>query len=390
MRRIVVAGGSLAGVNAVAELRDRGFQGELTLVGAEPYLPYDRPPLSKEALREGPEVGQGLLHEQEWYDARDVTLRLGSAAVGLDAADRVVHLADGAALAYDGLVIATGCTPRRINAPVRAVHVIGSIDDAIALHAELRPGRHVVVVGAGLIGLEVAAIARLRGLEVSVVETAAVPLSRVLGIEAGAWFRRLHADNGVEVYCGVGVSTVEPSSCGTLVRLDDGTVLVADLVVAGVGVAPATDWLVGSGVAVGDGIRCDRALRTTVPDVVAAGDVVRWHNDLFGESMRNEQWLNAVEQGAHAARTLLGSADPFAPVPYFWSDQFDAMIRFVGHADAYDQIEVVPVSDRELVALYGRAGIVRGALCVNAPRALARCQRAIRGRLAWEDRAGLA
>ena len=391
MDRILVVGGSLAGVNAIESLREHGHQGEITLVSGEHHLPYDRPPLSKEALKAGPVLDELLLKEAGWYSENGVELRLGVRATALDTADRTLTLSNGDQLTYDGLVIATGCVSRPLPALAAAprVHVVRDFADAASLHAELQPGRHLVVVGAGFIGLEVAATARELGLDVSVVELAQVPLTRVLGDEAGGWFREFHTERGVNLYCGTTVTKVSPGAGCTTVELSDGTVLKADVVAAGVGVTPATDWLAGSGIHVDDGVLCDPALRTAAPDVVAAGDVVRWHNQLFGEQMRVEQWLNAVEQGEHAARTLLGDSQPFTHVPYFWSDQFDAMVRFVGRGAATDTIEVKRVNDRSLVALFGKDDVLEGALCINAPRALARSKVAIQNRIPWGDRADL-
>lgn len=387
MRRVVIVGGSLAAVHAIEGLRKNGFQGEITLVGAEPYLPYDRPPLSKEALRTGPERDKLLLKPPDWYREQGVELCLGTAAVGLDSRYSQVVLEGGRRLTYDGLVIATGCTPRALGSPdeVGSVHVIRSISDCVALRGRLAPGRHLVVIGAGFIGLEVAATAREMGLDVSVVETAPVPLTRVLGDEVGGWFKDYHAEHGVDVYCDSGLDQVEVAGGGTKLRLRDGTVLAADLLVAGIGVEPATNWLSYSGVRVSDGIVCDRSLRTSVPGVVAAGDIARWHNVLFDETMRVEQWRNAVEQGGRAALTLLGDTEAFAPVPYFWSDQFDAKVRFVGRADGAEHIQVRRIGDAQLVALFGRDDVLRGALCVNAARELARYRKAILDQVPWRD-----
>ncbi|GAB2459344.1 NAD(P)/FAD-dependent oxidoreductase [Jatrophihabitans fulvus] len=386
MQRIVVVGGSVAGVNAVEGLRARAFDGDVTLVSSEPELPYDKPPLSKAALREGPDLAALELRPKSWYDEQGVRLRLGLRAAALDMAHRRIVLEGGDVIGYDGLVIATGCAPRVVPALEGApVHVLRTIGDAAALHAELVAGRHLVVLGAGFIGLEVAASARALGLDVTVVELAPVPLKRVLGDESGRWFVDLHAERGVDLRCGTSVTHLATTARGTRLTLSDGSVLDADLVVAGVGVTPAVGWLAGSGIDTADGVLCDAFLRTSAPDVVAAGDVVRWPNELFGESMRVEQWLNAVDQGRHAAATLLGEREPFRPVPYFWSDQFDAMVRFVGRADAADTTRVQRVSDRATVALYGRGGVLRGALCINAPRHLARLKRGIQDRVPFAD-----
>ncbi|WP_158890832.1 NAD(P)/FAD-dependent oxidoreductase [Amycolatopsis anabasis] len=392
MRQVVIVGASLAAVHAIEGLRGNGFQGDITLVGAETELPYDRPPLSKEALLAGPDREKLRLKEPDWYAAHGVRLCLGTAAAGLDTTAREVVLEDDRRLTYDGLVIATGSAARSLGslAGLGRVHALRSISDTARLREELVPGRHLVVIGAGFIGLEVAATARRLGLDVSVVELAPVPLTRVLGDEAGGWFRDYHAENGVELYCGTALDHVEESDGGTKLTLRDGTVLAADVVVAGVGAAPATGWLEGSGVRVSDGVVCDSSLRTSVPGVVAAGDVARWHNPLFGEQLRVEQWLNAVEQGSHAARSLLGETGAFAPVPYFWSDQFEAKVRFVGRADGADRVEVRQTGDASMTALFGRDGVLRGALCVNAPRSLARYRQAVLNQVPWVDAAGVA
>ena len=386
MHRIVIVGGSQAGVNAAEALRARGHEGEIVLVSAEPALPYDRPPLSKQALRVGPVAEELLLKEPSWYDERGVQLRLGTRASGLDAAACEVFLDDGDSVEYDGLIIATGSSTRRLPMPEGAgVLELRTLRDATMLHERLVTGTHLVVIGAGFIGLEVAATAVERGMEVSVVEIATNPLTRVLGEETGAWFRDYHVARGVNFFCARSVVEIDPQQTGTRLLLSDGTRLAADVVVAGVGVTPAVEWLSGSGVDVADGVVCDSALRTSAPNVVAAGDVVRWPHPLFGETMRLEQWLNAVEQGAHAAATLLGEPEPFAAVPYFWSDQFEARVRFVGRADGADAVHVRRADEGSMVTLFARDGLLRGALCINAPRDLARWRAAITQRCAWDD-----
>jgi NADPH-dependent 2,4-dienoyl-CoA reductase/sulfur reductase-like enzyme len=385
--RHVVVGASLAGIHAVEGLRDAGFDGGLTLVGAEDTLPYDRPPLSKASLRLGPAAGS-LLRPAEWYAERAVDLRLGRTAVRLDLASRSVVLADGAEVSYDGLILATGSSPRPLATPPDAgpAHVLRTADDCARLHARLRPGEHLVIIGAGFIGLEVAATATMMGLDVTVVELAPVPLHRVLGAEVGRWFERHHAAHGVSVRCGAGIDAIEADGRRSKVRLRDGTVLAADVLVAGVGARPAIDWLRDSGLRLTDGVACDPFLRSSAPDVLAAGDIARWHNTLFDEDLRVEQWTNAVEQGRYAAESLLGIAEqPYASVPYFWSDQFDAKMRFVGVANAAQDIRVEEAGPDVLVALFGRDGLLRGALCVNAPRKLARYRQAIADRVPWPD-----
>ena len=257
--------------------------------------------------------------------------------------------------------------------------------DSAALHSELLAGRRLVVVGAGFIGLEVAATARELGLAVTVVEIASTPLARALGPDAGAWFQRRHASHGIDFRCGTTVGRIEPSGLGARVDLSDGSILDADLVLAGVGVSPTTGWLAGSGLDIRDGVVCDSSLRTGLPGVVAAGDVARWHDRRFGQELRVEHWRNALEQGRHAARTILGSDEPFTQMPYFWSDQLDAKIQSVGIPHDADCAEVQRLDDTSLAVVYGRQGVVRGALCVNAPRDLVRYRRAVEEQVAWAD-----
>src|SRR5690606_32463443 len=303
-------------------------------------------------------------------------------------AGRVVALADGPVVEFDGLVIATGAAPRPLPLPCPdglRVHQLRTLADARGLAAAMVPGRHLVVVGAGFIGLEVASTARQLGLEVTVLEAASAPLNRVFGTAVGGWFRRLHEHHGVTVRCGSPPEAVETSGNGVRVRLRDGSRISADLVLAGVGAGPVTGWLQGSGLDIADGVRCRPDLATGVPGVVAAGDVARWHNRLFGEEMRVEHWTNAVEQGRHAAATLLGAREPYCPVPYFWTDQFDAKVRVVGRVDPGGEVAWEREDDTSLVVVFGREGVVQGAVCVNAPKRLAHYRRAIADRVAWRD-----
>lgn len=387
MDRVVVVGASLAAVHAIEALREHGFGGRIALVGAEPDLPYDRPPLSKEGLRDGVDAETLLLRDPGWYDNTGVQLHLGLRAVRLDAANRSLTLEDGHEIRYDGLVVCTGSRARTVveDVPHDGVLTLRTLADCLALRGRLLEAQSLVVIGGGFIGMEVAATAREMGLEVAVVELAPVPLTRVLGDEVGEWFRSHHERHDVTLHCGEIVEEIATGSGGSKVRLRDGTVILADLVVAGVGAVPSTDWLVGSGLALGNGVRCDETLAASIPGVVAAGDVASWYNPLFDETMRVEQWNNAVASGRHAAGTLLGSGEAFAVVPYFWSDQFNAKMRFVGRANAASDVRVVESTDTRLVVLFGRDDMLRGALCVNAPRELALYQKAIVDQVAWTD-----
>ncbi len=381
---VVVVGASLAGLRAVEALRRRGFDGRIVAVGAESHRPYDRPPLSKEILTGRWEAEQTALCKPERWDALEVDWRLGMRASGFDAASREVRLADGSRVAGDGVVIATGAAPRRLpgTPDLDGIHVLRTLDDALAIRAALAAGARVCVVGAGFIGAEVAASARSLGCEVSLVEALPVPLERSLGAETGKYLAELHREQGVDLRCGVGVSRFEGSGRVEGVVLEDGARLAADLVVVGVGVAPETAWLEGSGLELDDGVVCD-ARCAAAPGVVAAGDVARWPNPLFGETMRIEHWTNATEQADAAVDRLLDGPDagePYAPVPYFWSDQYGVKIQFAGRARPGDEVRLVDGSleERRFVQLYGREGRVVGVLGFNRPRLVMKWRRAIR------------
>ncbi|MGH9074026.1 MAG: NAD(P)/FAD-dependent oxidoreductase, partial [Acidimicrobiales bacterium] len=332
---VVVVGASLAGLRAVETLRRDGFAGRLFLVGAEEHFPpYDRPPLSKEVLTGAWEPERARLRID---DGLDVELLLGRRAVALDLGRREVTLAGGEALGFDGLVVATGAAPRRlagVDDGLGGVAVLRTVEDCLALRDELDKEPAVVVIGAGFIGCEVASACRSRGLEVTVVEALPLPLVRVLGQEMSEMVVGLHRDHGVGFRLGVPVAGLRGSGRVEEVLLGGGTALPADLVVVAMGVVPETGWLAGSGLAIGDGVLLDESCTAVGVDrVVAAGDVARWHNPVFGESMRVEHWTNAAEQGEAAASSLLRgreAAEAFRPVPYFWSDQHGSRIQFVG------------------------------------------------------------
>lgn len=386
MRHITVVGASVAGVNAVEALREAGYDGAITLIDADAHLPYDLPPLSKDVLIGKARIDDVLLRPASWYDELNVQLTLGVPARGIDSPHREVVLADGRRVGYDGLVLATGSIARKPASDAwKEVRTLRTVSDAEALRDELLPGRHLVVIGAGFIGLEVAASARRLGVEVTVIEAAAAPLARVVGQDVGWWFQQLHARNGVTVLCDTTVVDLSSSATGTKVSLADGSVLLADVVVAGVGAAPATSWLANSGIAIGDGVLCDPSLNTTLPGVAAAGDVARWTHPLFQESLRVEQWTNAAKQGAHAAHALLGEQIPFVELPYFWSDQHDAKALCIGLATGADQVSVQRMDTTGLSVAFGHRGVIRGAVCVNAPRDLARYRQQILRQAPMED-----
>jgi NADPH-dependent 2,4-dienoyl-CoA reductase/sulfur reductase-like enzyme len=391
VNRVVVVGASLAGVSAAEELRARGFAGELTLVGSEPHPPYTRPPLSKGALLAGIEPGAHDLRDDDWYSDRGIELRLGTTASTVDTVNRQLHLGGGAsALGFDGLVIATGLKHRPLpnGLRLRHAHQLRTLDEAQRLAATLSSARHLVVIGAGFIGLETAATARLLGLDVTVIDVAPQPMSRAFGPQIGTWFAQRHEFAGVRLIMGAEILRADDTADETTVVLNRGEVIKADACLIGTGSVPATDWLRNSGIAVGDGVLCDPTLATNVEGVVAAGDITRWDNPQFGESMRIEHWTNAVEQGVHAAGRLLGERTPFSSVPFFWTDQFDAKLRCVGRPGIADEITILTQNDKSLVAVFSRGGLISGAVCVNAPRELAMLRRAIADRTAIADVTG--
>jgi 3-phenylpropionate/trans-cinnamate dioxygenase ferredoxin reductase subunit len=391
LERIVVVGASLAGLRAAEELRTLGHSGPIAIIGDEPHRPYDRPPLSKQVLAgTKPPESTELLVASGSVDDLGLEWRLGHSATGLDLAQRAVLLGGGERLPFDGLVIATGASPKRLPGTdhLHGVHTLRTLDDCLEIRAALDASpRRVAVVGAGFIGAEVAATCRGRGIEVTLIEALPVPLERGLGAEMGSVVADVHRDHGVDVRLGVGVVRIEGGDRVERIRLTDGAVLDVDLVVIGIGVAPNTEWLEGSGLTIDNGVVCD-ATCTAAPGVVAAGDVARWPNHRFDEVMRVEHWDNAIAMGTHAARSLrLGpAAEPFTPIPWFWSDQYDRKIQLAGRAAPGDRVEVVSgsIEERRFVAFYGRGDRLVGILGMNQPAKVMRWRPLIEERASWE------
>jgi len=394
-RSIVVVGASLAGFRAAEELRARGHDGPITVVGDEPHRPYDRPPLSKQVLAgTQPPEALALTPAEGSVEDLDLDWRLGTTASALDLEHREVVLGGGERLPFDGLVVATGARARQLPGTdhLSTVHTLRTIDDCLALRKALESGpSRVVVVGAGFIGAEVAATCRGLGLEVSLVEALPVPLERGLGPTMGAVMADLHRDHGVDLRLGVGVVRVEGGDHVEAVRLTDGTVLDTEVVVVGIGVTPNTEWLEGSGLPLDNGVVCDATCRVA-PGVVACGDVAPWPNRRFDQMMRVEHWDNAVEMGAHAARTLLADLDgragePYAPVPWFWSDQYDRKIQLAGLAGPDDEVQVVAgsVDERRFVAMYGRGGRLVGVLGMSMPAKVMRWRAMVEQGTAYDE-----
>jgi 3-phenylpropionate/trans-cinnamate dioxygenase ferredoxin reductase component len=367
VKHIVIAGGGLAAARTAEQLRRSEYTGRITIVSDEVHLPYDRPPLSKEVLRK--EVDDVALKPREWYDEKDITLRLGSAATGLDAAGQTVTLDDGTVLGYDELVIATGLVPRRIPAfpDLDGIRVLRSFDESMALREHASAARRAVVVGAGFIGCEVAASLRSLGVEVVLVEPQPTPLAAILGEQIGELVARLHRDEGVDVRLGLGVAEVRGQGHVDTVVLSDGTELAADLVVVGIGSRPATEWLEGSGVEVDNGVICDEAGHTSAPNVWALGDVASWR-DSTGHQARVEHWSNVADQARVVVPAMLGQDVPSAVVvPYFWSDQYDVKIQCLGEPEATDTVHLVEDDGRKFLAYYEREGVLVGVVGGGMP-----------------------
>lgn len=387
---VVIVGASMSGLRTAEQLRARGWEGPITLVGEEPHLPYNRPPLSKEALTRPPERSLREWHDDVAFRRRgsvdDVQWRLGSQVVAADLTARTVKLDDGETLGWSGLVAATGLRPRRLPAdwPIRGRLCLRSLDDAIRLRQRLRPNGHVVVVGGGFIGCEVAATANRLGCRVTVVEPLEAPLAGAIGVDAGRAVARYHERTGIDFVTGHGVAEVTATGRGgdrvRGVRLDDGRELQADLVVEAIGATPNVSWLGGNDLDLSDGVLCDADLRVEGrPGVVAVGDVARFPNPRYDATARRvEHWCIPTDTAKRAARTLAADLrgepltdPPFAPLPSFWSDQGDLRLQSFGSTGIADASTVAEGSLDDLaggvVVEYLRANRLVGVLLINQP-----------------------
>ena len=358
----VIVGASLAGAKAAETLRAEGFDGRVVLIGAEPERPYERPPLSKDYLR-GEADGKPYVHDEGFYGEQDIELRTSTRVEAIDAGASTVTLAGGETVAFDALLIATGAEPRRVSLPgAERALTLRTTADSDTIRERIEAGGRLVTIGAGWIGSEVAASARQKGCEVTILEMTQVPLERVLGPELGAFYRDVHVDNGTTFIGGASVDGIEDGG----VRLGDGRLIEADFVVAGVGVQPRTALAEAAGLASDNGVLVDEHLRTSAPNIFAAGDVANVAHPFFGERIRVEHWHNALEQGPAAARAMLGSTEPYDRIPYFFSDQYDVGMEYAGFAREWDRVVFRgdPAS-REFVAFWVAGGRVLAGMNVN-------------------------
>jgi 3-phenylpropionate/trans-cinnamate dioxygenase ferredoxin reductase component len=337
---IVVVGAGLAGGKAVEELRSQGYDGPLVLFGEEQHLPYERPPLSKSYLLGNDPIESAFVHDRAWYDGHDVDVRAGRAVTAVDPGRKVVLTAEGEQ-AYDKLLLATGASPRRLppaDASGAPVAYLRTIEDSDRLKATFKPGARVTVIGAGWIGLEVASAARAADADVTVVEMLTLPLVRVLGPEVAAVFADLHRSHGVDLRLDTNVAAI--GSDGELTLGDGSSVVAPDLLVVGIGVAPNIELADKAGLAVDNGVLVDRHLATSDADVYAAGDIANHQHPVLGRRIRVEHWDTAIEQGRTAARNMLGAGETYDRLPYFFTDQYDLGMEYVGSPDGYDTVVV--------------------------------------------------
>ena len=364
-QRFVIVGASLAGGRAAAVLREEGFDGEVVLVGAEPRLPYHRPPLSKGYLRGEERFEDQLVNPAGYYAEHDIELRLGVRATAIDAGRKVVTLEGGDHVAYDQLLVATGGRNRALSVPgaqLEGVFQFRTVEDCDRIRAATRGARRAVLIGLGFIGSEVAASLRQMGLQVAAIDGQRVPLARVLGDEVGGVLAGIHRDHGVDLVLQDSVAALEGADRVGRVRTTRGRLIECDLVVAGVGIVPNVELLAAAGATVDNGVLVDASCRTSLPSVYAAGDVANHLHPIFGR-LRVEHWNNAFQQGRFAARTMLGRGEPYDYLHSFWSDQYEHLIEYVGFAATWDRLVFRgrPES-RKFLGFYLNEGIVRAAV----------------------------
>jgi 3-phenylpropionate/trans-cinnamate dioxygenase ferredoxin reductase subunit len=374
-RTFAIVGAGLAGAKATEALRTEGFDGRIVLLGAEPHRPYERPPLSKGYLQGSADRDTVYVHPSGWYAEHQVELRLDTRVTAIDRRAHALVTGDGSRLHYDKLLLATGATPRRLPVPgsnLEGVHYLRSLDDSDHLKSALRPDTKVVIIGAGWIGLETAAAARAAGAEVTVLEHAELPLLSVLGPQVATVFAELHRDHGVDLRCGVSVAAIQPAarhpSTAGAALLTDGTEIVADVIVVGIGVTPNVELARSCGLNVDNGILANRHLVTSDNDILVAGDVANAYHPLLCRQLRVEHWANALHQPVIAAQTMLGETATYDRLPYFFTDQYDLGMEYTGYTepDGYDEVVIRgDTKAREFIAFWLNNGRLVAAMNVN-------------------------
>jgi 3-phenylpropionate/trans-cinnamate dioxygenase ferredoxin reductase component len=364
----VIVGGGLAGAKAAETLREEGFDGRLLLLGAEIERPYERPPLSKEYLR-GEVEGKPYVHDEGFYEEHEIELRADTEVTSLDLELSELEVAGGERIGFDRLLLATGAEPRRVNvegADLDGILYLRTTADSDAIRERILSGGKLITIGAGWIGAEVAASARQKGCEVSVLERSSLPLERVLGPELGAIYRDIHTDHGVQLLTDTALEAFEGDGKVSAVRTADGRSIGCDFVVVGVGVSPRTGLAERAGLELDNGVAVDEHLRTSAPNVYAAGDIANASHTLFDRRIRIEHWANALNQGPAAARNMLDREEPFDKIPYFFSDQYDVGMEYAGFATEWDEVVFRGDTEaREFIAFWVAGGRVVAGMNVN-------------------------
>ena len=368
-QRFVIVGASLAGAKAAEELRERGFDGEIVLIGAEDELPYERPPLSKDYLR-GESDREGMrVHDRAFYREREIQLRLGTTVTSVEVGTQRVDLDDGRSLRFDRLLLSTGASPRRLDLPggsLNGIHYLRTIDDGDAIRARIDKGGHLVVIGGGWIGSEIAASARQRGMDVTMIAAQRLPNVQVFGEKIGQFYRDVHASQGVQLLLGDGAAAFQGDGAVDRVRTESGVVVECDFVVVGAGAAPNVDLGLSAGLGVDNGILVDSRLQSSAPTVFAAGDVANHWHPFYGRRVRVEHWANALNQGPAAARAMLGAVEPYDELPYFFSDQYEVGMEYSGLTEPSDSVVIRGDYDGgEFIAFWLRDNVVTAGMNVN-------------------------
>lgn len=386
-RRLVVAGGGVAGLRAIEALRKGGYDGSIDLVCGEDQLPYNRPPLSKEVLTGAKTPESTYFRSAEHFTDLDVSLHLGKRASMLDLSTRSLHVARRE-LAFDELIVCTGSRARQLpGEPLSGVHALRTLEDSRAIRDAMQASARVVVLGGGIIGSEIASSARSRGLDVTMIEREPLPMVRAVGPVLAPYFVDLHRTNGVDVRCGVSISALEGSGRIEQVRLTTGERIACDLLVVGLGSVPNTDWLVGSALHLDDGLICDARLGAGAEGVFGAGDVVRWPNGRTDSTVRGEQWTSAVEQGRYVAQRILGRPDmaPFVSSHYFWTDIYGLRIQAVGRLAGAETHVDGSLEDGDFIAYERRGDRLSGALAIQRPIPLMKAKQQVEAEISWAE-----